>query len=104
MMVRERRVLALVGREIFVRLPCPSSYGVKKGINGNIGRPSDVIYPIRTNADGTRRRSSVWSSITTPTGTSPEGKKGGFWGMFRRGSVNEEVVKDDGEVDAVVCE
>jgi hypothetical protein len=43
----------------------------------------------------------VWSSITTPTGTSPEGKKAGFWGLFRRGSVQEEGVKDDVDVDAV---
>lgn len=62
-----------------------------------------MIYPVRTNADGTRRRSSVWSSITTPLGTSPESGKKGFWGLFRRGS--EGGVRDDGdgevEVDAV---
>jgi hypothetical protein len=48
------------------------------------GRPSDVIYPVRLNADGTRRRPSVWSSITVSPGTSPDGKRSGIMSLFRR--------------------
>lgn len=52
------------------------------------GRPSDVIYPPRTNADGTRRRSSVWSSITTVSpSSSPEGKRPSLLNLFRKGSM-----------------
>jgi len=58
------------------------SYGI--GGAGNIRRPSDVIYPVRLNADGTRRRPSVWSSITVSPGTSPDGKRSGIMSLFRR--------------------
>jgi len=82
----KRRILSMdgAGSGNGVEVERKKSYGI--GGAGNIRRPSDVIYPIRTNADGTRRRSSVWSSITP--GTSPEGKKSGFWGLFRRGSAS----------------
>lgn len=55
------------------------------------GRPSEVIYPERTNADGTRRRSSLWS---ISPGTSPEGKgrRESILNFFgRKGSVSDEV-------------
>ncbi|KAF8866247.1 hypothetical protein BDZ45DRAFT_683624 [Acephala macrosclerotiorum] len=61
------------------------SYGI--GGAGNIRRPSDVIYPARTNVDGSRRRSSVWSSINLTPGPSPVGKRNSFLGFFRRGSM-----------------
>jgi hypothetical protein len=52
-----------------------------------IGRPSDVIYPPRTNPDGTRRRSSVFS---ISPGTSPDGKRATLMELFKRkGSVSE---------------
>ncbi|PMD67158.1 uncharacterized protein K444DRAFT_623368 [Hyaloscypha bicolor E] len=57
------------------------SYGI--GGAGNIRRPSDVIYPVRLNADGTRRRSSVFS-------TSPDGKRAGIMSFFRRSSSQSE--------------
>jgi hypothetical protein len=47
------------------------------------GRPSDVIYPVRLNADGTRRRSSVFS-------TSPDGKRAGIMNLFRRSNSQSE--------------
>ena len=47
------------------------------------GRPSDVIYPVRLNADGTRRRSSVFS-------TSPDGKRAGIMSFFRRSNSQSE--------------
>ncbi|KAN0101730.1 hypothetical protein V8E51_012240 [Hyaloscypha variabilis] len=57
------------------------SYGI--GGAGNIRRPSDVIYPVRLNADGTRRRSSVFSS-------SPDGKRAGILSLFRRSNTQSE--------------
>lgn len=49
------------------------------------GRPSEVIYAQRTNPDGTRRRSSVWSSITTVSpSSSPEGKRTTLLNLFSR--------------------
>lgn len=59
------------------------SYGI--GGAGNIRRPSDVIYPPRTNADGTRRLSG-WSSVTASPGTSPEGRRASFMKLFRKSS------------------
>jgi len=62
------------------------SYGI--GGAGNIRRPSEVIYPTRTNADGTRRRSSVF---TISPGTSPDGKRASLMDMFKRkGGVSEK--------------
>jgi len=63
------------------------SYGI--GGAGNIRRPSDVIYPPRLNADGTRRRSSVWS---ISPGSSPEGKRATLMNLFsgRKASVSED--------------
>jgi hypothetical protein len=44
-----------------------------------------VIYSPRTNADSTRRRSSVWSSITTTSpSTSPEAKRNSLLNLFFR--------------------
>jgi hypothetical protein len=54
------------------------------------GRPSDVIYPVRLNADGTRRRSSVWSSITVSPGSSPDGKRAGIMSLFRRSNAQSD--------------
>ncbi len=55
------------------------------------GRPSDVIYPVRLNADGTRRRSSVWSS-------SPDGKRTGIMDrLFRRSTSNGAPERDQDE-------
>jgi hypothetical protein len=55
------------------------------------GRPSDVIYPVRLNADGTRRRSSVWSS-------SPDGKRTGIMDrLFRRSTSNAASERDQDE-------
>jgi len=59
------------------------SYGI--GGAGNIRRPSEVMYPSRTNADG-RRRSSVWSSLTPSPGTSPEGKRVAIFNFFKKGA------------------
>jgi len=65
-------------------------------IVGYVGRPSDVIYPVRREsiaendtgdtATKKKRRSSAWSLGSTgdATGSSP-GKKG-IWGFWRRGS------------------
>jgi len=65
------------------------SYGI--GGAGNIRRPSDVIYPVRLNADGTRRRSSVWSS-------SPDGKRTGIMDrLFRRSTSNGASERDQDE-------
>jgi len=72
-----------------VEIERKKSYGI--GGAGNIRRPSEVIYPVRTNPDGSRRRSSVWSSINATPGTSPEGKRNSFLGFFRRGSVQQDV-------------
>ncbi|KAH6721184.1 hypothetical protein BKA61DRAFT_152787 [Leptodontidium sp. MPI-SDFR-AT-0119] len=65
------------------------SFGI--GGAGNIRRPSDIIYPPRVNADGTRR-SSVWStmSVSVSPGTSPEGRRSSIMGLFRRSSVHAE--------------
>jgi len=64
------------------------SYGI--GGAGNIRRPSEVIYPPRTNTDGTRRRSSVWSTITASPGSSPDGKRASLMNLFgRKSSVSE---------------
>jgi len=49
-----------------------------------------VIYPVRVNPDGTRRRSSVWSSITVSPGTSPEGKRATIMSLFRKGHTQGE--------------
>jgi len=55
------------------------------------GRPSDVIYPVRLNADGTRRQSSVWSS-------SPDGKRTGIMDrLFRRSTSNAASERDQDE-------
>lgn len=68
------------------------SYGI--GGAGNIRRPSDVIYlPRTTNADGTRRRSSVWSSITATSSpfSSLKGKRTSVLDLFiRKGSAAGE--------------
>jgi hypothetical protein len=45
------------------------------------GRPSDVIYPLRYNADGTRRRSGIFCR----DGTVGEGKRSSILSLFRRG-------------------
>lgn len=84
--------MGLVVRGIFVR--CPSLLSsCRCGVGGNadagveIGRPSDVIYPPRTNPDCTRRRSSVFS---ISPGTSPDGKRTSLMELFKRkGSVSE---------------
>ena len=50
-----------------------------------------MIYPPRTNPDGTRRRSSVMSILQgiSPS-TSPDGKGSSFMDLFRRkGSMSE---------------
>ncbi|KAG0644908.1 hypothetical protein D0Z07_9378 [Hyphodiscus hymeniophilus] len=76
------------------------SYGI--GGAGNImsaiGRPSDVIYPPRTNTDGTPRRSSVWSHITTTSpSTSPEGKRMSLLNLFgKKGSTGVADMEGDG--------
>jgi len=58
-----------------------------------IGRPSDVIYPPRTNQDGTRRRSSVFS---ISPGTSPDGKRATLMELFKRkGSVSETPAEEN---------
>jgi hypothetical protein len=54
------------------------------------GRPSDVIYPVRLNADGTRRRPSVFSIISVSPGTSPDGKRAGLMSLFRRNNGQSE--------------
>lgn len=61
------------------------------------GRPSEVIYPPRTNPDGTRRRSSVWSSITTISpSSSPDGKRTTLLNLFSRRGSTGPVIGDDG--------
>ncbi|KAF4628026.1 hypothetical protein G7Y89_g10125 [Cudoniella acicularis] len=66
------------------------SFGI--GGAGNIRRPSEVIYPPRVNADGTRRRSSVWSSISSVSpGSSPDGKRASLMNFFgRKNSVQND--------------
>jgi len=54
------------------------SFGI--GGAGNIRRPSDVIYPSRCNADGTRR-----SGIFCRNGSVGEGKRSSILSLFRRG-------------------
>jgi len=78
------------------------SYGI--GGAGNIRRPSEVIYPPRMNADGTRRRSSVWSSITPSPGTSPEGKRAAIFNFFKKagGGQTEVVSSKEAEGDSGV--
>lgn len=49
----------------------------------SLGRPSDVAYPEKVNADGTRR-ASAWS---VSPGSSPEGRRGSILSMFRKNSV-----------------
>lgn len=62
-----------------------------------IGRPSDVIYPPRTNPDGTRRRSSVFS---ISPGTSPDGKRATLMELFKRkGSVSEAPAEQNVEAE-----
>jgi len=63
------------------------SFGI--GGAGNIRRPSEVIYPPRVNADGTRR-ASVWSNISVSPSTSPEGRRSSIMGLFRKNSVQIE--------------
>lgn len=66
-------------------------------MNG-IGRPSDVIYPPRTNPDGTRRRSSVWSTITAASpSASPEGIRNSLLNLFsRKGSTSATGAEGEG--------
>jgi len=78
------------------------SYGI--GGAGNIRRPSDVIYPVRTNPDGTRR-SSVWSSITVSPSTSPDGKRATIMSLFRKSSVrNSGGSEREAEVEETVSQ
>jgi hypothetical protein len=51
---------------------------------GHIGRPSDVIYPPRLNADGSRKRAMAWSGMSTSPGSSPESKRATLFGLFSR--------------------
>lgn len=85
----KRRIVSMESGSQPVEIERKKSYGI--GGAGNIRRPSEVIYPVRTNPDGSRRRSSVWSSINVTPGTSPEGKRNSFLGFFRRGSVQQDV-------------
>ncbi|KAH7369753.1 hypothetical protein BKA65DRAFT_4651 [Rhexocercosporidium sp. MPI-PUGE-AT-0058] len=75
------------------------SFGI--GGAGNYRRPSDIIYPPRVNADGTRR-SSVWSTISVSPGTSPDGRRSSILGIFRRSSVHaEDGISERGDEDKV---
>jgi hypothetical protein len=66
-----------------------------------VGRPSDVIYPARTAADGTRRRSSVLSNVTTGSlGTSQEGKHMTLFNIFgRKGGRSKDGQMEDPKGD-----
>ena len=59
-----------------------------------------MIYPPRTNADGTRRRSSVWSSMTVSPGSSPDGKRSTLLNLFSRKSNTAEPAPVGGNEDA----
>ena len=83
--------MGLGAREIFVCLPVFFPFEAWFGetdVGCDVGRPSEVIYPPRTNPDGTpRRRSSVFS---ISPGTSPDGKRASLMDFFKRkGSVSE---------------
>jgi len=84
---QQKRRMATNGSQA-VAIEQKKSYGI--GGAGNIRRPSEVIYPQRRNSDGTRRRSSVWSSISASPGTSPEGKRTLFNFFGRKNSVSED--------------
>lgn len=47
-----------------------------------IGRPSEVIYPVKLNADGTKKRGIAWSTKTTAPGLNQNGKRPALLGMF----------------------
>lgn len=56
-----------------------------------LGKPSDTFHPPRTDEEGNPlRRSSVWSVITPSPGSSPEGRRGSFFDLFKKGKTNEE--------------
>lgn len=82
--------MGLGARETYVRLGVDLTL---HGANMKTGRPSDAIYPLRTNSDGTRR-SSVWSVGTS----SPEGKRRWSW-FGRKNSVSEAEEVNFGDVN-----
>lgn len=47
-----------------------------------IGRPSEVIYPVKLNADGTKKRGIAWSTKSTLPGLNKNGKRPALLGMF----------------------
>jgi len=101
--VKPKRRMASSGNgTAAVNIERKMSYGI--GGAGNIRRPSDVIYPVRTNPDGTRR-SSVWSSITVSPGSSPDGKRATIMSLFRKSSVpNNEASQREAEVEEAVSQ
>lgn len=53
-----------------------------------LGRPSEVVYPLKLNADGTRKGRTVWSGMSIVAGPNHSGKRSGFSGLFvRRGGL-----------------
>jgi hypothetical protein len=67
----------------------------------SIGRPSEVIYPVKLNADGTRKRGIAWSSMSIAPGSSHDGMRSALFNMFsRKGSLGGSTSKEleDSEV------
>lgn len=47
-----------------------------------IGRPSEVIYPVKLNADGTKKRGIAWPAKSIAPGMNQIGKRPALLGMF----------------------
>lgn len=47
-----------------------------------LGRPSEVIYPIKLNADGTKKRGMAWSAKSIAPGLNQNGKRPALLGFF----------------------
>jgi hypothetical protein len=56
-----------------------------------IGRPSEVIYPVKLNADGTKKRGIGWSTKSTAPGLHQNGKRPALLSMFgKKGSLGSK--------------
>ncbi|KAL2072423.1 hypothetical protein VTL71DRAFT_11766 [Oculimacula yallundae] len=74
-----------------------------RGGAGNIRRPSDVIYPPKTGADG-RRRSSVWPTtpVSASPGTNPAWRRFSVLGLLRKRSVQAEEIGTDSDKEGKI--
>jgi hypothetical protein len=69
----------------------------------SIGRPSEVIYPVKLNADGTRKKGIAWSSMSIAPGSSHDGMRSALFNMFsRKGSLGGSTSKELEESEVAI--